>query len=393
MQTSKTSFADFHLILLGVERWISDRDSGNYQLSDFTQLAVNLIHARQVHRGDTVTLTHVQTLNYLTQPLEAIFDIDTELPEDIEFVQLVDEGWGDGYELGDGVNEYLRKAGLDSIQLYDEFVFKRENKIAGNTYQRFDRAYRMETSSVEQRRIEGEYADWRLFLCENNVVNSGDMFFNKIWLTVRDTYYDPAHILHHRVVFTEADGAKYYLFSPTSGLLYKNATGDFVPIKWVAGFEGVAHAERIAVRNKDYILKQTHQKQILISGIPEVMLYRQLKNHPKVKDVRLYPGVDRYDLRVELNTGDIHAIDIKTYRRSASLENKLKKRKKDPKPRIDAHEQSELSFDRFLFLFPERYIVAKGYPQGLRKLKKLAQRHDMVEVDTIENYLKDWFNV
>jgi hypothetical protein len=143
------------------------------------------------------------------------------------------------------------------------------------------------------------------------------------------------------------------------------------------------------VMQDDYVLKQTHQRRILIPGIPEMYLYNALTKQPSVSDTRLYPGVDRYDLRVKFKSGIIHGIDVKDHRQSYSLEKILGRA--NAHPTIDTHEGLDLGYDFFYYLLPDARVAHFG--NGLKSLNKLAQNHKNLRVMTIGAYIKEIENV
>ena len=72
------------------------------------------------------------------------------------------------------------------------------------------------------------------------------------------------------------------------------------------------------------ILRSGIQRRTLIPGQPEMALYHWLSEEirpqkPQLLDVTLYPGVDRYDIRLRFSNGEVWAIDVKDYRLPTEL--------------------------------------------------------------------------
>ncbi|MEL6408352.1 MAG: hypothetical protein AAFR81_28560 [Chloroflexota bacterium] len=349
------------------------------------------LHARQALRGETPTVTYLQTLLYLTQNIEDIFDKNTELPDELSFNRLLDNFWHEtDFELGDGVEEYLRDMGLDRINDMASLINMAENAPARNMKYQLDKEYRRAGLTDEQRRaIDRQYMEWRsFFTLQHNVVNpvADGLILDSSWETIRDEYYESAHRLHERIVQVNEKGERYYLISPQCGLLYKTPDGRFEPLIWSPDFEGPERAYKQPVREKDFVLKSTHQCRILIPGIPEMRLYEHLQSHPAVRSVQLYPGVDRYDLRVELVTGQVDAIDVKNHRGPGSIARILSRRHATPK--IDDHESGLLGFNNFFYLIPEAQVKRRGYSNGLQDLWTLSNRHNNVYINTVEAYVR-----
>ena len=80
MSHVETSLFDVHLLLLGANCWIEQRQSGNYNLPDLTRWACHRLSALQFERGDQPTVTQDATLRYLIQPLDELF-AGSEIPE------------------------------------------------------------------------------------------------------------------------------------------------------------------------------------------------------------------------------------------------------------------------------------------------------------------------
>ena len=286
----------------------------------------------------------------------------------------------------------MEDIGLNSISSIHELIELTTNALARSKKVDLSNQYRTLGLTDEQRRnIENEYVQWRTFFrVENNIVNpdTSGLLFDSLWAEIRNAYYEPAHLRHSQIVTRDPQGISVYLLSEQCGLLYRNSSGEFQPITVCPNFDPYDNI-MIEVGENDYVLKRTHQRRILIPGIPELYLFDILKSHPAVNDVRLYPGVDRYDLRVSLRNGVIHAIDIKDHRRTNALENLL--RRKQVKPNLSEQEQNELGYDLFFYLLPDAKV--SNYDRGLTNLKTLAKRHTKVMIMSISDYMERINNV
>lgn len=381
-----------HLLMVGAYQWLAHRQEGDFNLPDITSWALHNLHRHQVIRKESPSLTHLDTLLYLTRPITEIFDPST-LPSNLSATQILDNfPIETEFDLADGVWDYMEDTGLNSISSIHALIELTTNAVARNKKVDLSNQYRASGLTDRQRRkIENDYVQWRTFFrVDNNIVNpdTSGLLFDPLWAEIRDAYYEPAHLRHSLIVARDPKGTPVYLLSKQCGLLYRNSSREFQPITVCPNFDPYDNI-MIAVGENDYVLKRTHQRRILIPGIPELYLFDILKSHPAVNDVRLYPGVDRYDLRVTLRNGVIHAIDIKDHRRTNALEHLL--RRKQVEPKISEQERSELGYDLFFYLFPDARVA--NYDHGLTNLKTLAKRHTNVMVMTISDYMEHVNNV
>ena len=296
------------------------------------------------------------------------------------------------FDLADGVQEYLQEKNLVGISSIQAFVETNENNAAQSIQRSLSKRYQaVGLSDVERVAIEQEYVKWRSFFTTKRlVVNPAHdrLLFDSFWHKIRDEFYEPAHLLHSRIITQNAKKQPVYLISPNSGLLYLNISVAFQPITVSPEFEGIEQAIEQTVKEGDFVLKQTHQRRILIPGIPEQRLFEALKGFPQVCELRLYPGIDRYDLRLRLQNGEVHALDVKDHRRPYALEQQLGKR---ALPHIAEHEQSLLGYDVFVYLIPQSRV--NNYPNGLANLKRIAKHTTNLLVMTIEEYLEELSHV
>jgi hypothetical protein len=392
MNDSDSSLFDLHLLLLGASCWIEQRQAGDFNLPDMTRWALNRLHAMQVERKENPTVSQEETLHYLTRPLQELFE-SIVLPESLTAYSILDNFPVETeFDLADGVQEYLQEKNLAGISSIQAFVETDENNAAQSIQRSLSKRYQAAgLSDTERLAIEEEYVKWRsFFTIERLVVNPAQngLLFDSFWHKIRDEFYEPAQLLHPRIIIQNAKKEPVYLISPNSGLLYRNVSGAFQPITVSPEFEGVEQAIQQAVKEGDFVLKQTHQRRILIPGIPEHRLFEALKGFPQVRELRLYPGVDRYDLRLRLQNGEVHALDVKDHRRPYALEQQLGKR---ALPQIAEHEQSLLGYDVFVYLIPQSRV--NNYPNGLVNLKRIAQRATNLLVMSIEEYLEELSHV
>lgn len=382
-----------HLLMVGAYQWLAHRQDNDFNLPDITRWALHSLHRYQLIREESPTLTHLDTLLYLVRPIAEIFD-SSSIPSNLSATQILDNfPIETEFDLADDIWDYMDDMGLNSISNIRDLIELTTNAPARSKKVDLSNQYQTLGLTDQQRRnIESEYVRWRTFFSiENNIVNpaTSGLLFDSLWAEIRDKFYEPAYLRHSQVVTYDKKGKPVYRISEQCGLLYRNSSGEFQPIVAYPNFDPYNNIRLLPVEENDFVLKRTHQRRILIPGIPELYLFGVLNSHPAVHEVRLYPGVDRYDLRVNLRNGIIHAIDIKDHRRTTALENLL--RRKRVTPNISKNEQNELEYDSFFYLLPDARV--EHYDRGLTNLKILAKRHMNVMIMSVSEYLESMNNV
>ncbi|MEH2198952.1 restriction endonuclease-related protein [Nostoc sp.] len=99
---------------------------------------------------------------------------------------------------------------------------------------------------------------------------------------------------------------------------------------------------------------------ICLPGIPEIRLFHTLeelqRKYPdQLCDIRLYPGIDRYDLQLRFCDGATWAVDIKDYRSPYNLASKL----------TPLFGEGDLRYDEGFYVIP---------------IQRLQQREDYLEI-------------
>lgn len=123
-------------------------------------------------------------------------------------------------------------------------------------------------------------------------------------------------------------------------------------VKWETGL----------LRIKDGI----HQR-VCFPGIPELNLYSALEElkaeHPNyLKEIRLYPGVDRYDLQLRFSDDTVWAIDFKDVRNPYKLAKTLN----------GLYGEGNLRYDESFYVISDRCVA--NYPDYTKIVKQEAKQ-------------------
>jgi hypothetical protein len=115
-----------------------------------------------------------------------------------------------------------------------------------------------------------------------------------------------------------------------------------------------------------------------LPGLPEMRLFESLEvlrqQYPSfLIAVRLWPGIDRYDIRLEFVDGSAWAADMKDYRSPGGLVPHL----------VRIYGEGSLRYDKSFYVIPMRRLVYENYIQIARqKAKSLPAETPIIsEVD------------
>lgn len=98
-------------------------------------------------------------------------------------------------------------------------------------------------------------------------------------------------------------------------------------------------------------LKRGLHLRICIPGIPEIALFRELEDlcelsSAGLKQVHLYPGLDRYDLQLQFSDATVWAVDVKDYPNPLKLAPKL----------LPIYGEGSLRYDQSYYVAPQVYL-------------------------------------
>ncbi len=99
-------------------------------------------------------------------------------------------------------------------------------------------------------------------------------------------------------------------------------------------------------------IKDGIQQRVCFPGMPELNLYSALEelkteHHDYLTEVRLYPGVDRYDIQLRFNDEKVWAIDFKDVRNPYRLAKELKK----------LYDEGSLRYDKSFYVISDRCVA------------------------------------
>lgn len=104
--------------------------------------------------------------------------------------------------------------------------------------------------------------------------------------------------------------------------------------------------------NQIYTVKRSVHARTCIPGIPEVRLYDAL-GKKDLKSVVMWPGGDKYDIRLEYHTDEVWALDVKDYANPHTLAKKIKD---DFRKQFNWKNDPLLGWNKFFYVVPDYRI-------------------------------------
>ncbi len=216
-------------------------------------------------------------------------------------------------------------------------------------------------NDIDSEQAQQEYLLFRPFLIQNPYTTPSQI--RKIFLRTKHIYTEEVGELYEECqenkiywccdrcgILTEKDGRLKGIKPSLCGNHHKNQS--YVrQVKWETGL----------LQIKDGI----HQR-VCFPGIPELNLYSALEElkekYPDyLQQVKLYPGLDRYDLQLRFRDDAIWAIDVKDVRDHYKLAKNLQ----------PLYSEGSLRYDEGFYVISDRCI--QNYPDYLEVARKAAK--------------------
>ncbi|MEG4325441.1 restriction endonuclease-related protein [Microcoleus sp. herbarium5] len=354
MVTSKKTEV-FDYLVIGSKEYL-ERDQ-KYPYPDLLRHAMNSL-ALEIKPSIPFPKTMNGFLKLLEQPVKD-WCPSSFLPKEFDRdFGLMDEG-----SLSEAANDYLAEVLLEKggIPEYASASIKQlaiDNLKFTKILNKLREVYNDSDSELAQK----EYLLVRSFLIENPYTTPSE---------IRKIFMRTKHISTEEVgeLYEECQENQTYWYCGRCGLLTEKH-GTLKGIKpslcgnhhqdqsYVHQFEW----ERGLLRIKDGI----HQR-VCFPGIPELNLHSALEalkeQHPDyLHQVKLYPGLDRYDLQLRFSDGTVWAIDIKDVRDPYKLAKNIK----------PLYSEGSLRYDESFYVISDRCMA--NYPDYLEILRKEAKQ-------------------
>lgn len=379
----------FNYLIVGLDKL--QRQSEQYPYPAELRLAMNNL---AIILGDNYPKTFPTLFKLLHAPIGDWLP-NAELPSPLEpESSLLYRG-----QLTDEADDYLTGKGLQNIANFGDIQSIQENQLMLNLLTEARQQYENNDAIA----VENDYATARQFLIENPITTRQALVqklrFNAYKSHIENMYDKVEDVQHlaskngellscrecgpiHNVAFGQADSLK-----PTACKGRCPTETDW---------------DTQAVTTNMFILKREIQKRTMIPGKAEIDLYKtmmKIMTRQKIqilKQVRLYPAVDRYDLqlRFEYSNRDgemqevVWAVDVKDYHKPQNLGNDIKPKLDEGIGKVFPNFLPNLKWHRAFYVVPDyREIANEGYCDILRGACE-SERFNELNIITSNEFIK-----
>lgn len=305
----------FSMLVVGLEKYA--RADARYPFPAELQHAMNGL---ALMMGAHYPKTRRQFLELMNAPLSEWW-----IPHGGEEIEGFDHRFALMYgdELSDPAEDFIIDGKLRVASIADLLIVK-DNSLMRRFLEQKREAYQLALNDEDAAQIEAEYAVVRAFVTENAYTDP-QMIRRQLPYQLQDTVremYVPATQQHSRLLFEDS----YWHCSQCGvvGVDHEKRRQGIKPDVCDVRCPGKADWEALADNMNLLVLRTGIQRRTLIPGKLELNLYHWLEDEvrvqkPQLIEVRLYPGVDRYDIRLLFADGEAWAVDVKDYRRATEL--------------------------------------------------------------------------
>ncbi|MEG4147760.1 restriction endonuclease-related protein [Microcoleus sp. Pol12B5] len=351
--SNKTEFFDY--LVIGSKEYL-ERDK-KYPYPDLLRHAMNSL-ALEIKQSIPFPKTMNGFLKLLEEPVKD-WCPSSFIPKEFDRdFGLMDEG-----SLSEEANDYLAEVLLEKggIPEYARASIKQlaiDNSKFTKTLDQLRDVYNDIDSEIAQQ----EYLSLRRFLIENPYTTPSQ---------IRKVFMRTKHISTEEVgeLYEECQDNQTYWYCDRCGVLTEKH-GKLKGLK--PRLCGNHHKDQSYVHQVEretgllQIKDGIHQR-VCFPGIPELNLYSALaelteKPPDCLQQVKLYPGLDRYDLQLRFSDGTVWAIDIKDVRDPYKLAKSLK----------PLYGEGSLRYDESFYVISDRCMA--NYPDYLEILRQAAKQ-------------------
>ena len=312
----KTEFFDY--LLIGLKEYLDSKQK--YPYPDLLHQGMNAL-SLEIKKSVSFPKTMQGFLDLLEQPVKDYCPSNWIPPEfDSDFGLL------DMESLSEEANDYLTEILLakDGSWQYASTIFK-QLAIDNQKFTRILDKLRDVYNEGNSEKAQQEYLIFRPFLVKHQYATG-----REIGKAFRRTKYISAEEVGE--LYEDCESDRDYWYCDRCGILSeKNGQLKGLKPKLCGNHhQHLSYVRRIKGEVGLRRIKDGIQRRVCFPGIPELNLYsawEELKTeHPNyLKEVRLYPGVDRYDIQLRFSDDTVWAIDFKDVQYPYRLAKELKK--------------------------------------------------------------------
>lgn len=353
--TTSNKTESFDYLVIGLQEFL-DRDK-KYPYPDLLHHAMNAL-SLEMKQSIPFPKTMSGFLRLLEEPVKD-WCPSNFIPE--EFARdfgLMDEG-----SFSEEANDYLTEVLLDKggIPEYASTLVK-QLAIDNLKFTIILDKLRDVYNDSDPDKAQQEYLIFRTFLIKNKYTTISQ---------IRKAFLRTKHISTKEVgdLYEECQQNQNYWYCDRCGILTEKY-GRLKGIKpSLCGNHGKnqSYVHQVKWETDLLCIKDGIHQRVCFPGIPELNLYSALeklqKEHPDyLKEVKLYPGLDRYDLQLRFSDDSGWAIDIKDVRDPYKLAKKL----------TELYGEGSLRYDESFYVISDRCI--QKHPDYLEIARKEAKK-------------------
>ena len=350
MSSNKTEFFDY--LLIGLQEYL-DLDK-KYPYPDLLRHGMNAL-SLHIKKSIPFPKTMNGFLQFVSEPVND-WCPENWIPEEFDGdFGLMDEG-----SLGEEANDYLGALLERGIPVYASTKIKQlgiDNAKFTRIFDKLREAYNEDNPEKAQQ----EYLIFRPFLIRNQFTTPSD---------IRKEFRLTKYISLEEVgeLYEECESNQTYWYCDRCGILtekYGRLKG-LKPSLCGNHSKDKFYVYQVAWETGLLRIKEGIHQRVCFPGIPELNLYSVLEELQKenpyyLKEVRLYPGVDRYDLQLRFSDDTVWAIDYKDVRDPYKLAKTLKA----------LYREGSLRYDESFYVISDRCI--NNYPNYIDIARKAAK--------------------
>ncbi|GAA6618422.1 hypothetical protein [Scytonema sp. NUACC26] len=327
---------NFDYLVVGLAEFF--RQNHNYPYPDLLQHACNKLALKMTATPYPRTLEGLFSL--LGKPLLTWYPLEIPKEFDPDFGLIYDRA------LSEEASQYLYEQLLERAQL-PEFASTIVKQIALENFQ-FQRLLErlQEVNDEDAKRSQQEYVLLRRFLIENKFTTHEQL--SKVFSKTR-------------YISTEEVGELYEDCKPHEPYWCCDYCGALVekygklrgikPSICNDHRKQLPHVHRISWQPGLRQIERGIHWRVSLPGIPEICLFQKLEKlhqeYPEyLCDVQLWPGIDRYDLKLHFGDESVWGVDIKDYRNPYDLAPKL----------TQIYSEGNLRHDKSFYVIPNHHL-------------------------------------
>ena len=336
MSTNKTE--SFDCLVLGLREFIEQKNK--YPYPDLLRYGMNTL-SLEMNKGINFPKTIGGFLQLVEEPIKDWCPNDFIPKEFDSDFGLMDEG-----SLSEEANDYLTEVLLEGgIPEYASAVAK-QLAMDNLQFTKIIDKLRDIYSNVDTERSQQEYLLLRPFLIKNEFTTT-----SKIRKVFRRTKYISIEEIGE--LYEECPENQTYWICDLCGILTEKSgrLRGLKPNLCGNHHQDLSYVHQVTWKVDLLRIKDGIHQRVSFPGIPELNLCSALEElqaeHPEyLKEVHLYPGVDRYDLQLRFADGAVWAIDFKDVQYPYRLAKKL----------VALYNEGNLRYDESFYVISDRCV-------------------------------------